>query len=106
MNNPGEIVIAFFELLEAEIREIKGSLHESINFKKGTLGRLLMRLAGCVTLVLAAIFLVLVALSMMLWSMYLTMNQFMNPAPAALLTGFATLAAAALLIIIARWLNR
>ena len=106
MNNPGEIVIAFFELLEAEFREIKNSLDDSVNLTSGALGRLIMRLAGSVALVLAAVVLILAAVGMLLWSMYLTISQFMAPAQAALVTGFATLVAAALLIIIARWLNR
>ena len=65
-----------------------------------------MRLAGSVALVLAAIVLVLAAVGMLLWSMYLYIGQFMAPVLAALTTGCVTLIAAALLIIIARWLNR
>ena len=67
MNNPGEIVIAFFELVEAEFREIKNSLNESVNLKSGALGRLIMRLVGSVALVLAAIVLILAAVGMSLW---------------------------------------
>ena len=106
MNNPAEIVIAFFELVEAEIREIKRSLNESVNLKTGALGRAIMRLAGSVALVLAAIVLILAAVGMLLWSMSLYISQFMDPALAALVTGFVTLVAAGLLIVIARWLNR
>jgi len=106
MNNPAEIVIAFFELVEAEFREIKGSLDDSVNMKKGALGKAIMRLAGSVALVLAAIVLILAAVGMLLWSMYLYISQFMEPAQAALITGFVTLVTAGLLIIIARWLNR
>lgn len=106
MNNPAEIVIAFFELVEAEFREIKRSLNESVNLKTGALGRAIMRLVGSVALVLAAIVLILAAVGMLLWSIYLTISQFMAPAQAALITGFVTLVAAGLLVIIARWLNR
>ena len=106
MNNPGEIVIAFFELVEAEFRELKGSLDDSVNLKAGALGRLIMRLVASVALVLAGIVLILAAVGMLLWSMYLYIGQFMDPAPAALTTSIVTLVAAALLIIIARWLNR
>lgn len=106
MNNPAEIVIAFFELLEAEFREIRRSLDESINLKTGSLGRAIMRLAGSVALVLAAIVLILASVGMLLWSLYLHISQFMDPAQAALITGFATFVSASLLIIIARWLNR
>ena len=106
MNNPAEIVIAFFELVEAEFREVKKSLDESVNLKTGALGRAIMRLAGSVALVLAAIVLILAAVGMLLWSMYLYIGQFMEPVLAALATGFVTLVAAALLIFIARWLNR
>jgi hypothetical protein len=106
LNNPGEIVIAFFDLVEAEFRELKDSLDDSVNLKAGALGRLIMRLVGSVALVLAAIVLILAAVGMLLWSMYLYIGQFMDPAPAALATSFVTLVAAGLLIIIARWLNR
>ncbi len=106
MNNPGEIVIAFFELVEAEFREIKNSLDDSVNLKSGALGRLIMRLAGSVALVLASVVLILAAVGMLLWSMYLTISQFMAPAQAALATSIVTLVAAGLLIVIARWLNR
>jgi len=106
LNNPAEIVIAFFELVEAEFREIKRSLNDSVNLKTGALGRAIMRLVGSVALVLAAIVLILAAVGMLLWSIYLTISQFMDPAQAALITGFVTLVAAGLLVIIARWLNR
>ncbi|MEE9160081.1 MAG: hypothetical protein V3U60_17060 [Gammaproteobacteria bacterium] len=106
MNNPAEIVIAFFELVEAEFREIRRSLDESVNLKTGSLGRAIMRLAGSVALILAAIVLILASVGMLLWSMYLYISQFMNPAQAALITGIATLFAAGILIIIVRWLNR
>lgn len=106
MNNPAEIVIAFFELVEAEFREIKRSLNESVNLKTGALGRAIMRLVGSVALVLAAIVLILAAVGMLLWSIYLTISQFMDPVLAALTTSIATLVAAGLLVIIARWLNR
>ena len=106
MNNPAEIVIAFFELVEAEFQEIKGSLNESVNLKKGALGRAIMRLAGSVALVLAAVVLILAAVGMLLWSMYLYIGQFIDPAQAALITSIVTLVAAGLLILIARWLNR
>jgi len=106
LNNPAEIVIAFFELVEAEFREIKRSLNESVNLKTGALGRAIMRLVGSVALILAAIVLILAAVGMLLWSIYLTISQFMDPAQAALITGFITLVAAGLLVIIARWLNR
>jgi len=106
LNNPAEIVIAFFELVEAEFRELKGSLDDTVNLKAGALGRLIMRLVGSVALVLAAIVLILAAVGMLLWSMYLYIGQFMDPALAALTTGCVTLVAAGLLIIIARWLNR
>ena len=106
MNNPGEIVIAFFELVEAEFRELKGSLDDSVNLKAGALGRLLMRLAGSVALVLAAVVLILAAVGMLLWSLYLYISQFLEPVMAALTTSIVTLVAAGLLIIIARWLNR
>jgi len=106
LNNPGEIVIAFFELVEAEFREIKNSLNESVNLKSGALGRLIMRLVGSVALVLAAIVLILAAVGMLLWSMYMYIGQFMEPVQAALITSIVTLVAAGLLIFIARWLNR
>jgi hypothetical protein len=106
LNNPAEIVIAFFELVEAEFRELKGSLDNSVNLKAGALGRLIMRLVGSVALVLAAIVLILAAAGMLLWGLYLYISQFMEPALAALTTSIVTLVAAGLLIIIARWLNR
>ena len=106
MNNPGEIVIAFFELVEAEFREIKGSLNESVNLKTGALRRAIVRLAGSVALILAAVVLILAAVGMLLWSVYLYISQFMDPVQAALITSIVTLVASGLLIIIARWLNR
>jgi hypothetical protein len=106
LNNPGEIVIAFFELVEAEFRELKGSLDDSVNLKAGALGRLIMRLVGSVALVLAAVVLILAAAGMLLWSMYLYISQFMDPVLAALTTSIVTLVVAGLLIVIARWLNR
>jgi len=106
LNNPAEIVIAFFELVEAEFREVRKSLDESINLKTGALGRAIMRLAGSVALILAAILLILASVGMLLWSLYLYIGQFMNPPQAALMTGFVTLGAAGVLIMVARWLNR
>ena len=106
MNNPAEIVIAFFELVEAEFREVKKSLDESVNLKTGALGRAIMRLAGSVALILAAIILILASVGMLLWSMYLYIGQFMTPPQAALMTGIVTLVAAGVLIMVVRWLNR
>ena len=106
MNNPAEIVIAFFELLEAELREVKQSIEDSAQFKASSLKRAVMRLAAGVALILAAIVLVLAAVGMMIWSLYLYIGQFTNPASAALITGVVTLVAASILTGIARWLNR
>jgi hypothetical protein len=106
LNNPAEIVIAFFELLEAELREVKQSIEDSAQFKASSLKRAVLRLAAGAALILAAIALILASVGMMLWSLYLYIGQFTNPASAALITSIATLVAAGILTGIARWLNR
>jgi len=106
LNNPADIIIAFFELVEAEVRGLRHSMEESVNLKTGSLGRFLMRQVGCIGLIVAAVVLVLAALGMLLWSLHLTMINFMSPQLAALLSGLATFALALLLVLIARWLNR
>jgi hypothetical protein len=105
LNNPADVVIAFFDLLEAELGEIKRLIDESVNLKRGTLGKLIMRLAGSIALIIAAVVLVFAAIALLLWSLYLYISQFMLPTQAVFMTALACFFAAGILIVIARWLN-
>lgn len=105
MNNPADVVIAFFDLLEAELADLKRLIDESVNLKKGTLGKLFIRLAGSIALIIAAVVFVFAAFALLLWSLYLYISQFMLPTQAAFMTALACFVAAGILIVIVRWLN-
>jgi hypothetical protein len=106
VNNPAEIIIAFFELLEAEGRDLRRSIEEITAGRGSSLRRSVLRLATSLALTLSAAVLVLASIGMALWGCYLHLLQAMAPPQAALATSGMTLGAAVLLWVFARWLSR
>jgi hypothetical protein len=106
LNDPANVIIAFLELLEAEGRDLKGAMEDLIAGRGTTLRRSAMRLAGSLGLILGAVVLLLAALAMVLWGLYLYLSASMEPPRAALLTSAAALLMALVLTVVARWLSR
>ena len=86
-----ELLIAFLELLEAEVRAVRSGA-----FRLG-LSLALLGTAGM---------LVLAGLSLMMWALYLYLVMVLSPPTATLITGMVTLCVAGSIVWSARRLSR